>query len=171
MYGKSRRRSGHSEAPDGTRTLLQATLSLFHDGFHAVGKTARGRCELLMLANQRFHKRRVKAAENMEDRKDRVHAPRGDPHRLILVIRRRDRPVGWLSVTRTISRAASRASSSGNSFHPDWNTGRKWLPKRWSGAARHAAIARRNTARLRSSSPNQCIKLDATEKGKLEGSS
>ena len=47
-----------------------------------------------MFANQRFDKRRVKAAENMKDREDGVHAARGDPHGLLPVIRGGDRPIG-----------------------------------------------------------------------------
>ncbi|MDQ1471021.1 MAG: hypothetical protein QOJ99_2501 [Bryobacterales bacterium] len=74
-------------------------------------------------------------------------------------------------VTLTISRTHSSASSVGSAFHADWNTEMKRLPERWSGAARHASIARRITIKRRSSSRRHRIKDDTRPKGNEEGSS
>ena len=46
-----------------------------------------------MFTDQRFHQRRVETPKNMEDRKDSMHASRGNRYRSILVIRGGGRPI------------------------------------------------------------------------------
>ena len=118
MYGKSRGDPTIPKPPAAPRTLCRRRPASSMTDSMPLGKrrAAAASCSSPPISDSTSGA--SSRRRSMRKFRQGVHAPERDPHRLIVVIVAVIGQSGWVSVTRTISRAPSRASCWGTIFHP-----------------------------------------------------